>query len=173
MDPFLGEIRLVGFTKVPQGWAYCDGSLLSIQDYSDLFALLGTTYGGNGTTNFALPDLRGRAPIGFGQGPGLSGYNPGQVGGEESVILTVAGMPAHQHDVYPNASSYEANGVDPTGSVLANNGTLMYSPVESANVKMAPASCDTAGGSQPHDNMQPYIAMNYIIALVGDFPKHS
>jgi microcystin-dependent protein len=170
MDPFLGEIRMCGFNYAPEGWALCNGQLLSIAANTALFSLLGTTFGGNGITNFALPDLRGRAPLHYGQGPGLTNRDMGEVGGEENVTLTIQEMPAHSHLVVPVGSSNEASNPDPTNGADANNGTPAYVDASTANVKMAPASCEAAGGSLPHDNMQPYLVVNFIIALNGIFP---
>src|SRR3984893_4324338 len=118
-EPFLGQIMLVGFNFAPQGWAFCNGQLLSISQNTALFSLLGTTYGGNGTTNFALPDLRGRAAVGFGQGPGLSNYDLGQSTGSEMVTLTVGQMPAHNHLVAANAATATAS--SPSGADLAQS----------------------------------------------------
>jgi microcystin-dependent protein len=175
-EPFLGQIMLVGFNFAPQGWAFCNGQLLSISQNTALFSLLGTTYGGNGTTNFALPDLRGRAAVGFGQGPGLSNYDLGQSTGSEMVTLTVGQMPAHNHLVAANAATATASspgGADLAQSDLRGTGAVnTYStPPMSAPVTLDPATVQPSGGSGPHPNIQPVLALNYIIALQGIFPS--
>lgn len=162
MDPFIGQIMLVGFTLVPKGWAACDGQLLPIAQNQALFALLGTTYGGNGTTTFGLPDLRGRSPIHAGQGPGLSRYNPGQTAGSESVALTPNNLPAHAHGTtYASEQTTDRPGPDvypaPGGS---------YGPAYREGSPTSPA-----GEAQPIENRSPVLAMRYIIALEGIFPS--
>ncbi|MGB6373934.1 MAG: tail fiber protein [Methylocella sp.] len=171
---------LVGFNFAPVGWAFCNGQLLSISQNTALFSLLGTTYGGDGVTNFALPNLQSRAPVGFGQGPGLSPYTLGQTTGTETVTLTVAQMPAHNHLVAANAANATAS--SPSGNDLAQSlepsgrGTPVntYStPPMTAPVTLDPAAVKPSGGSQPHANIQPVLAMNYIIALQGIYPSRS
>lgn len=162
MDPILGQIMLVGFTFVPRGWAACDGQLLPIAQNQALFALLGTTYGGNGMTTFALPDLRGRSPIHVGQGPGLSEYIPGQTAGSETVTLTSSNLPSHAHGTkYASEQTTDRPGPDvypaPGGS---------YGP---AYREGAPTA--VVGGGQPVENRSPVLAMRYIIALEGVFPS--
>lgn len=180
MEPFIGQIIMVGFNFEPKGWAFCNGQLLSIAQNQALFALLGTTYGGDGRTTFALPDLRGRCAIGMGQGPGLSRREQGERAGAEHVTLLPQQLPAHTHAL----SAYNAAGTvsDPSGAVIANNqvtiergNTVPASAfVQSApNTVMHPQAIQPAGGSQPHENMQPYMAMNYIIALQGIFPPRN
>jgi microcystin-dependent protein len=174
-EPFIGEIRMVGFTYAPQGWALCDGQLLSIAQNSALFALLGTTYGGNGQTTFALPDLRGRVPLHPGQGPGLSPYVLGQSSGAETVTLTATQIPAHNHTVAANSGSGSAE--NPVGNFPAaitdpNTGAPFNAFAASANGTMNPTAVGIAGGSQPHTNLQPYLCVNFIIALEGIFPSH-
>ncbi len=165
-EPFLGTI--VGFAGnfAPRGWALCQGQILSISQNTALFSLLGTTYGGNGQTTFALPDLRGRTPVSSGQGPGLSNYDLGQSGGEESVVLNAAQMPAHTHQVL---GSSVATGGRPNGRTPATGG--QYGNAN--DVTMDPGMIQAAGGSQPHDNMPPHLAINYIIALQGIFPSRN
>ena len=172
-DQWIGEIALVAFNFAPQGWALCDGQLLPISQNTALFALLGTTFGGNGTTTFALPDLRGRAPIHMGQGPGLSSYVIGQTGGAEVVTLLSTQIPQHTHAL----AASTANGTSDTPgatAVLAKNasGVPAYG-TGVPNTTMAPAAIGVAGGSQPHENHQPYLTMNYIIALNGIFPSRN
>jgi microcystin-dependent protein len=175
-EPFLGQIMLVGFNFAPQGWAFCNGQLLSIAQNTALFSLLGTTYGGNGTTTFALPDLRGRAAVGFGQGPGLSPYTQGESTGTETVTLTVGQIPAHSHLVAANAAS--ASVLSPSGADLAQGVDSGRQPVNTystppitAPVTLDPATVQPSGGSRPHENIQPVLALNYIIALQGIFPS--
>jgi microcystin-dependent protein len=160
MDPFLGEIKIVAFNFVPLGWAACDGQIIQITQNQALYALLGATYGGNGTTTFALPDLRGRVPLHFNgtypQGPG---------GGEAAHVLTTAEMPSHTHPVY--ASDAPPNAPTPTGNTWATT-TNGYAPAPDAN--MMPATLGTTGG-QGHENRQPYLVLNFVIATTGIFPS--
>jgi len=175
-EPFIGQIMIFGGNFAPQGWALCDGSLLSISQNTALFSILGTTYGGNGTTNFALPDLRGRAAVGFGNGPGLSPYVLGQSTGTETVTLTVGQIAAHNHLVTANAAP--ANVSSPSGADLAQSSdnqrvavNAYSTPPPTAPVTLDPATVKPSGGSQPHGNIQPVLALNYIIALQGIFPS--
>jgi microcystin-dependent protein len=167
--PFLGEVIAFGFTFTPRFYAACNGGVLPIAQNSALFALLGTTYGGNGVTTFALPDLRGRAVLGFGSGPGLTTRTQGEVGGAANVTLLTGQMPSHTHSL----SGVAAAGTTavPGGNVLASNITPLYSA--SAGSAMNAASLATAGGSQPHSNEQPYGVLNYCIAVAGIFPSRS
>lgn len=167
--PMIGEIRMFAGNFAPLGWALCNGQLLSIAGNDFLFTLIGTTYGGDGQTNFALPDLRGRVPIHDGLGAGLSSYVQGQTGGTEQVTLNVNQMPAHNH--VPQCLSTAGTSKNPKGQVWAADGggsTFSYS--STANNPMAAGALGVAGGSQPHDNVQPYLGINFIIALVGLFP---
>jgi len=173
VDAFLGEIRWVAFNFAPTGWAFCDGRLLSITQNTALFALLGTTFGGNGTTDFALPDFRGRAQIGQGSGSGLTPRQMGDLGGEETVTLTVDQMPAHSHPAL--ASSNTGTSDAPAGRVLANTAVggedpKIYSSA-TANVSMGPSAIGSVGGSKPQDNMPPFLTVNCIIAVNGIFPS--
>jgi microcystin-dependent protein len=169
-EPFLGEIDLVAFDFAPKGWAICAGQILAINQNTALFSLLGTTYGGDGRTNFALPDLRGRRAISSGQGPGLANYALGQIGGEEFVILGVNQLPAHTHLAQANSSL--GNSVSPTGHYWASQSQVMlYSNAPTGVAPMAGQAIGNTGGSQPHNNMPPYIVLNYIIALQGIFPS--
>jgi microcystin-dependent protein len=167
MDPFLGEIRLFAGNFAPNGWALCNGQIMSIAQNTALFSLLGTTYGGNGQTTFALPDLRGRVPVHAGQGPNLSNYSLGQQGGVESVTLTTNHMPAHTHTL--NASSNDETTNRPTNAVPAKGG--VYDGT--LNTTMNPGVVGNAGGSQPHENLPPHLTLNYIIALQGIFPSRN
>lgn len=166
-EPFLGEIRMFGGNFAPRGWAFCDGQLLPIAQNTALFSLLGTTYGGDGQSTFGLPDLRGRFPMHEGQGPGLTPRSLGAVAGAEAVTLIASQMPAHNHTV--GASTGEANDVIPTNGYLAAGN--QYSA--SANTSLNPAALGVAGGSQPHDNMPPYLVVNFIIALEGIYPSRN
>lgn len=164
-EPFIGQLLCVGFNFAPSGWALCNGQLISISQNTALFSLLGTQFGGNGQTTFGLPDLRGRIPLGQGQGPGLSNYDIGQMGGSESVTLTTAQLPAHNHSV--SANSGDANNGSPANTFPSGGGAYNTA----TNKAMNPAMTGQAGGSQPHGNLQPYLALNWIIALEGIFPS--
>jgi len=166
VEPFLGEIRLVPFSFAPRGWAYCEGQLLPINQNQALFALLGTNFGGNGKTTFALPDLRGRVPVGAGLAASGSAYTLGVAGGQESTKLTVAQLPAHAHRV---RASSTATGKSPANAVPAAGGS--YST--SHDVTMAGDMLARVGGGRAHDNRQPYLTLNWIIALQGIFPSQS
>lgn len=171
MEPFIAQIMLFGGNFAPRGWAFCDGQLLPIAQYSALFSILGTTYGGDGRTTFALPDLRGRVPCHAGTGPGLTPRQIGQRFGEEHVTLTAANLPPHSHSL--NAAS-----TGTPGARAQNGGSLgpadIYVPgSETPNVAMNPASIGSTGSGNSHDNMQPTLCINYIIALEGIFPSRS
>jgi microcystin-dependent protein len=170
VDPFIGEIRLFGFNFAPVGWALCQGQLLPISQNTALFSLLGTFYGGDGVTNFALPDLRSRVPVGQGQGQGLSPYNIGQQGGSENVALNQAQMPSHNHTVGANDSP--AAGTRPGGGVLARTSAAIYATSTDGTTMLA-NMVNAAGGNQPHPNLQPYLCINYCIALQGVFPSRN
>ncbi|MBV9671812.1 MAG: phage tail protein [Verrucomicrobia bacterium] len=168
-EPFLGEIRLFGFNFPPTGWAPCDGRLLSIAQNTALFALLGTSYGGDGQTTFGLPDLRSRVPINQGAGPGLSFYTIGQAGGVEQVSLSPAQIPTHNHSFACQTAG--GNAQTPKGNFLAVDAsglTALYSTTE--NATMAPAAVSNTGQNQGHTNLQPYLVLNFCIALAGIFP---
>ena len=167
-DPFIGQLLAVPYNFAPKGWALCNGQVLPIDQYQALFSLLGTTYGGNGTTNFALPDLRGRVPISSGHGPGLSDYFIGQEGGNESVALTSNQLPSHTHAV--SASSAQQTLDAPSNAVPAVGGA--YAPADST-ATMAPKMVEPTGAGQPVTVVQPYLTINWIIALVGSFPVRS
>jgi microcystin-dependent protein len=168
-EPFTGEIRLFGGNFAPVGWALCDGQLLAVSSYDALFSLLGTTYGGDGRTTFALPDLRGRVPIHQGTGSGLTDRKLGAQGGSETVALQANELPAHTHTM--QASTSPANSADPTGSVLAEASADIY-VAETPGQAMA-SSISDAGSSQPHDNVMPFGTANYIIALYGIYPSRT
>lgn len=172
-EPFIAEIRMFGGNYAPRGNAFCNGQVIAIAQNTALFSLLGTTYGGNGQTTFALPDLRGRMPIGTGQGPGLSPIVLGEVGGIENVTLLSTEMPAHTH--VPQGASTGGTTPNPSNAVWsASVGGRTPPPLYTgaANLQtMDPAGI--AGGSQPHSNMQPYLAISFIIALQGIFPARN
>ena len=162
-EPFLSEIRIMSFNFAPKGWAMCNGQLLPINQNQALFALLGTTYGGDGRVNFALPDLRGRAPIHFG-----SGHTLGERGGEQAHTLTLSELPLHTHFLNANTSPGQNN---PPGAVLGKAATNMYGPA-SALAAMG-TSVLNVGGSQAHLNMQPFLTLTFCIALQGIFPSRN
>jgi microcystin-dependent protein len=172
-SPFLGEIRMVGLNFAPNGWAFCNGQLLSISQNTALFSLLGTNFGGNGTTTFGLPDLRGRVPIHTGQGTGLSNYVLGQSEGVENVTLLYNNMPIHTHLV--NAVASGGNAASPQGNLPAieSTGTSLDYSNAAANVTMNAAMIGNAGGNVPFSVVQPYLTVNFIIALVGIFPSRN
>ena len=172
-EAFIGSIVMFAGNFAPRGWAFCQGQLLSIAQNSALFSILGTTYGGNGQTTFALPDLRGRTPIGQGQGPGLTNVTLGEQAGSESVTLTPNQMPMHTHAVGCNSDS--AGNPDPTNNVPGNLGRLStVKPfAATASATMAPTMIAAAGGSQPFSIQQPYLGLNYIICLEGIFPSRN
>ena len=168
MEPFIGQIQPFGFNFAPRGWAKCDGQILSIAQNTALFSLLGTTYGGDGRTTFALPDLRGRNGLHIGQGPGLSNVNWGERGGAETRTLTVAQMPSHGHAI--NAKE-EGTSDSPSGMYIAGDGTNAFgSPSDTV---MAGNSVGNTGGNQPIDIQNPFLGINYCIALVGIFPSRN
>lgn len=172
-NPFLAEIRIFTAGFAPKGWAQCDGQLMPISQNTALFSLLGTTYGGNGTSNFALPNLQGCAPMQAGQGPGLSLRDLGETAGEQTVTLLQTEMPSHNHGVQALTGGGQA---DPTGNVWASGaktGPSLYSASDANNVQMNPFSTSIAGGSQPHNNMPPFLGLMFIIALQGVFPARS
>jgi microcystin-dependent protein len=166
---FLGEIRLFPYNFAPRGWAYCSGQIMPIAQNTALFSLLGTTFGGNGQTTFALPDLRGRVPISAGQGPGLANYVVGEVGGTESVALGIAELPPHTHNVNATAT---ASSKSPAGMVpgYTASGAAYGAP---GALDMAANMLDPAGGGAPFDKHAPYLVLNYCIALEGIFPSRN
>lgn len=169
-EPFLGMIIIVPYNFAPRGWAFCNGQILPIAQNTALFSLLGTTFGGNGQTTFALPDLRGRVPNSAGQGPGLSSYDLGQVGGTENTTLTVNNLASHNHSA--NCFSDDANAAVPSGNVLANAPSNMYATV-APNAQMNPLAIGLTGGNQPFSILGPYLTLNFCIALEGIFPSRN
>lgn len=184
MEPFIGMICIFGFNFAPRDWAFCQGQLLSIASNSALFALLGTTYGGNGVQTFGLPDLRGRVPLGQGQGPGLSNYVIGQAAGSENTTLTALNLPQHTHQVSvsipvsgtPGTEFLPANGLSNLAAGLDGSGLEVMSYTQAAttaSLKPFVANTGIAGSSSAFSNMQPYLVMNYCIALQGIFPSRN
>lgn len=167
-DSYIGEIRLFAGTYAPNGWALCQGQLLSIAENDALFALIGTTYGGDGQNTFRLPDLRGRVPVHQGQGPGLSPRLIGEIGGTETVTLLPAHTPTHTHSV--QASTAAATASAPGGSVLAATSAASYGPSPGTTAMAGTAVSPAWGAAQPHENMAPTLTVNYIISLYGIFP---
>jgi len=174
MDPFVAEIRIFPFNFAPRGWAWCDGQLLPLSQNTALFSLLGTTYGGDGKSNFALPDLQGSAPMHPGQGPGLSLHDLGEFGGEEFVTLLESEIPSHSHQLRATNEDGTQGTLTP-GITLANSvgGTLYQSTTNANLVNMNFNSLQPAGGSLPHNNMQPYLTLYFNIALQGVFPPRT
>lgn len=164
-EPFLSEIKIVSFNFPPKGWALCNGQLLPINQNQALFALLGTTYGGNGQTNFALPNLRGRVPVHEG-----NGHNLGEAAGSTAVTVNIQQLPTHLHPV--NASGTEGNDNQPGNNVLGLVAARVYTD-PAALTTLNPGTITSVGGSQPHNNMMPYLVLNFIIALQGIFPSQN
>ena len=181
MDEYIGIIKIFAGNFAPRGWAMCNGQLLSISEYSAVFAILGTTYGGDGVTTFALPNLQSRMPMGMGQGPGLSYYAEGQTGGAESVTLTLPNIPAHMHMVAGNLSvkcnPNTANADSPEGAYFSPSGSQIYNDAASGGFMASDAvsinmSTTPVGNNIPVGIINPFIVMNYIICLDGIFPPH-
>lgn len=172
-DPFVAEIRIFPFNFAPKGWAFCDGQLLPISQNTALFSLLGTTYGGNGKSNFALPNLQGRAPMQPGQGPGLSLHDLGESAGSETVTLLESEMPGHSHAL--NSQSAPGDSATPQANAYARViGAAPYkAPAGAALAAMAPETLVPAGGGAPHNNMMPYLTFYFCIALQGVFPPRT
>jgi len=171
-DPFVAEIRMVGFNFPPNGWAFCNGQILPISQNTALFSLLGTTYGGDGKSNFALPNLQGMAPMQAGQGPGLTLRDLGEVGGEQNVTLLTTEMPSHNHQALAAAGDGEGPATRTWGSGIKGHEIVMYAPPPS-NTNMSALSLGITGGGLPHNNMPPYLVVNFIIAMQGVFPPRT
>jgi microcystin-dependent protein len=173
-DPFVAEIRIFAGNFAPKGWAFCNGQLLPLSQNTALFSLLGTTYGGDGKSTFALPDLQGRAPMHPGQGPGLSNRSLGEEVGTDTVTILEAEMPSHNHTMRADGSTGGPLGGGANASSPVNNylgATVKYQSSTSPQVQMAPLA--SAGGSLPHNNLQPFLTLNFIIALQGVFPPRT
>ena len=173
-EPFVGEIRMFAGTFAPRGWALCDGQLLSISQNDALFSLFGTTYGGDGETTFGLPDLRGRIPIhaGSGAGPGLSPRDLGARGGAEQVTVTTAQLPGHDHGSL-HGSSATGTTSNPAGNLPAKSTTVDAYINEEPTQALAPAAVGSSGGSQSHSNVQPFLCVNFVVALFGIYPSRA
>jgi microcystin-dependent protein len=174
-DPFVAEIRIFPFQFAPKGWAWCNGQLLPLSQNTALFSLLGTTYGGDGKSNFALPNMQGNTPMHPGQGPGLSLHDLGEMGGSETVSLLQSEFPAHSHTARASNQQGDVQQPTTTTSLARPNGATPYVPGSPAPplVPMADVSLTPVGGSQPHNNMQPYLTLNFCIALQGVFPPRT
>jgi microcystin-dependent protein len=178
-EPYLGQIILFAGNFAPRGWAFCNGQILQISQNTALFSILGTTYGGNGQTTFALPDLRGRVPVGMGQGPGLPSVDLGEMAGEPDHTLINSEMPAHNHPAQGQikAANGGGNSAAPSGNFPAASTTRdsIYSNTADTtlNANASQVTVDAVGGNQPHNNMQPFLGLNYIIALEGIFPSRN
>ena len=171
-DPFLAEIRIFPFNFAPKGWAFCDGQILPLSQNTALFSLMGTTYGGDGISIFALPNLQGRASMHPGQGPGLSLHDLGEAAGSDTVTLLESEIPLHSHPFnFVGATATSANPANTYLSNSPNTNASVYTPL-TTNLKSG-STLSTAGGDQPHNNMQPYLTLNFCIALQGVFPPRS
>jgi microcystin-dependent protein len=173
MDPFVAEIRIFPFNFAPKGWAFCDGQILPLSQNTALFSLLGTTYGGDGKSNFALPDLQGNAPMHPGQGPGLSLHDLGETGGSDTVTLLQSEMPSHSHNMKGDAVSATKKTPDSNAFAKTSGATPYLPPAGAALVPMSPSAITPAGGDQPHNNLMPYLTLNFCIALQGVFPPRT
>lgn len=170
-DPFVGEIKMFAGNFAPQGWAFCDGQLLAVSQNAALFSLLGTIYGGDGRTTFALPDLRGRVPIHQGSGPGLSTRQLGSKSGSETVTVTTNQLPGHDHGVMASAAPGAAG--NPAGGVPAESPSVDLYIEEGATVPMNAAAVSNTGGNQAHPNIQPFLCIHFVIAIFGVYPSRS
>jgi microcystin-dependent protein len=170
-DPFVAEIRIFPFNFAPHGWAFCDGQLLPLSQNTALFSLLGTTYGGDGKSTFGLPDLQGRAPMFWGQGPGLSLHDIGETGGSETVSLLESEIPGHAHAA--GVSAGDATDQAPAGSKLATGIAIGLYATPAGLVSLSDNVLAPAGGDQPHNNMMPYLTLNFCIALQGVYPPRT
>jgi microcystin-dependent protein len=176
-DQFVGEIRVFALNFAPSGWAFCDGQLLAISQNAALFSLLGTNFGGNGTSTFGLPNLQGSVPLNWGQGPGLSSYELGEVGGEPTVTLVASTVPAHTHPLLASPHPANLNFPGPQNALARSSPAEIYTlpggtpppPLQ----PLAAGALGTVGGSQPHNNLMPYLTLNFCIALTGIFPARN
>lgn len=171
-EPYIGEIRMFGGNFAPAGWALCDGQLIPISQNDALFTLIGTTYGGDGQETFALPNLQSRIPVHAGQGPGISqNYQLAETGGVESVTLTTQQIPVHNHAFLASTAAATSN--DPAGQVIAQSGQRAVYTEDTTTTNLAPTSLTPMGGSQPHDNLHPYLCITFILSLYGVFPQQT
>ncbi len=172
-DPFVAEIRIFPFNFAPKGWAWCDGQLLPLSQNTALFSLLGTTYGGNGKSNFALPDLQGRAPMHPGQGPGLSLHDLGETGGSETVSLLESEIPSHAHALRAASDIADLQAPAPPRSLARSQNANAYRNTNQSLTSLSPSALAPAGGDAPHNNMQPYLTFYFNIALQGVYPPRT
>jgi microcystin-dependent protein len=172
MDPFVAEIRIYPFNFAPKGWAFCDGQILPLSQNTALFSLLGTTYGGDGKSNFALPNMQGNAPMHPGQGPGLSLHDLGETGGTETVSLLESEIPSHTHTLRAMTDIADQPIPSAARSIARSNGGNAYNPTFTQSL-MSFQALSPAGGDQPHNNMQPYLTLNFCIALQGVYPPRT
>lgn len=172
-DPFVAEIRIFPFNFPPKGWAFCNGQLMPLSQNTALFSLLGTTYGGDGKSTFALPDMQGNAPVHPGQGPGLSLYDLGQIGGSETVTLLESEIPLHTHTLQAFATPGDIKEPQAGAALTRSTNGAVYNTTISNFVQMAPQALTPAGGSLPHNNMMPFLTLNFCIALQGVFPPRT
>jgi microcystin-dependent protein len=172
MDPFVAEIRIFPFNFAPKGWAFCDGQILPLSQNTALFSLLGTTYGGDGKSNFALPNMQGNAPMHPGQGPGLSLHDLGETGGSETVTLLESEIPAHSHALQADSADPGEDRTPASEALARSTGAALYASSASL-VPFASQALSPAGGDQPHNNMQPYLTLNFCIALQGVYPPRT
>lgn len=173
MDPFVAEIRIFPFNFAPKGWAFCDGQLLPLSQNTALFSLLGTTYGGDGKSTFALPDLQGRAPMHPGQGPGLSLHDLGEAGGSETVSLLESEIPSHNHALQASTDDGDLKAPASTRALARSIGGFLYQTSASGLQPMSDLALAPAGGDQPHNNLQPYLTFYFSIALQGVYPPRT
>lgn len=173
-EPYVGEIRIFPFAFAPLGWAFCNGQFLPISQNTALFSLLGTFFGGNGTSNFALPNLQGSVPLGTGQGPGLSPRDLGQAGGAPAVTLTTQTVAAHTHGMLASPRDAELNAPGPQNALARSNPATIYTAPSGATLQaLSQQTLGTVGNGQPHNNLMPYLTLNFCIALQGVYPARS
>jgi microcystin-dependent protein len=173
MDPFVAEIRIFPFNFAPKGWAFCDGQILPLSQNTALFSLLGTTYGGDGKSNFALPNMQGNAPMHPGQGPGLSLHDLGETGGSDTVSLLESEIPSHSHNLMAAVNPATARLPSPAVGLARSSGASAYESTVTGLKSLADATIAPAGGDQPHNNLQPYLTLNFCIALQGVYPPRT
>jgi microcystin-dependent protein len=172
MDPFVAEIRIFPFNFAPQGWAFCDGQILPLSQNTALFSLLGTTYGGDGKSNFALPNMQGNAPMHPGQGPGLSLHDLGETGGSDTVSLLESEIPSHAHTLRASSDSADQPAPNSNRSLARSSGGFAWNPTFAQTI-FSDSALAPAGGDQPHNNLQPYLTLNFCIALQGVYPPRT
>jgi microcystin-dependent protein len=174
MDPFVAEIRIFPFNFPPKGWAFCDGQIMPISQNTALFSLLGTTYGGDGKSNFALPNMQGNAPMAPGQGPGLSLHDLGETGGSDTITLVQSEMAMHSHQLLANAVAGDTNAPSPNVSLTRSHNATAYQSNTTQNiVQFSVQALTPTGGGQPHNNLMPYLTLNFCIALQGVYPPRT